>query len=813
MKNVYKVLILSDFEREICAVLNELSEYNLILCSEQIDSTEELRKIIKDEGYDIIITDYIFLNISVYDLFDIMYQASVSIPVILISRNISRDDMFKSIEAGIDDYIEIEDLSRLKYSVFRILSSLKKKETGNESDINLNSVLDVKLEKYTTNILANQRLMFNSLSDATLIFDPDGNIVEVNDAAVEAYGYTREEFTLLKIFDLQDDVTFLDEPEYFPEKDSRFSIFHKRKDNILIAVNINVIRSICNNVLFTGFVYNISDRDIKVRYNKGNKYLYSSLFNNMTEAYLYAKVVYDTEGRPIDYIPLEVNDAFEKMTGFGREQVIGKKATTTNPYIMKSKPNLVDIYGEVALTGERRQIEIKIKRKIYLLSSYSPFQDYFVSIFLDITGQKENEREIIKLSTALEQSPIMIIITDTLGNVEYVNPKFTEVTGYASEEVLGRNFRFIRSRKMSTKVYADMWNVITSGNEWRGEFINKRKNGKLYYVSASISPIRNEADEITHYIAIQEDITSKKGTEKELEKSNKKLKKALKELQVMQKNMIVHEKMASIGQLAAGVSHEINNPLGYVISNFEILKKFPAKIEAIVNEYKGLKDSILAEDMEAVEKKLFSIELMEGNCKNNEYIEIVNDIFQICDEGLERISSIVRELNFFARAEHNKLFEDYDLNKGIDGALQIALNNARTTIEIRRDFGRLPLIKALRSKIDRVILNIAVNAVQAINLKHKNDIDVISVRTYYSKQYVYCEIEDNGIGIKKKDINRIFDPFFTTKPVGQGIGLGLSLSHSIVVEMHKGELTIKSIYGKGTVVTIMLPINSDIITY
>ncbi|WP_270566369.1 PAS domain S-box protein [Clostridium beijerinckii] len=815
MNNVYRVLILSNFQKEICAVLEDLPECNLILCFEQVDSMEDLRKVLEDGCYDIIISDYIFNNISVYDLFNIMCQNSFSIPIILISQKISRNDMFKSIKAGINDYIEIDDLSRLKYSVFRILSSVKKKEIRNESDLELGLAFDAKLEKYTDNILANQRLMFNSLCDAILIFDSDGNIVEVNNAALDAYGYTREELTSLKIFDLQEDVTFLDMPEYFPEKDSKFSILHRKKDNVLIAVNINVIRSICNNVLFVGFVHNVLDGDIKVRYNKENKYLYSSLFSNMTEAYLYAKVVYDTWGNPIDYIPLEVNHAFEKMTGFSREQLIGKKATEINPYIIKTKPNMVERCGSVGKTGENTKFEISLGNngKTYLVSSYSPSQDYFVNIFSDVTSQKSDEREIIKLVTALEQSPVMIIITDTLGNVEYINPKFTEVTGYASGEVYNRNIRFIGSKKMPTKVYGDMWNVIKSGNEWRGEFINKRKDGKLYYASASISPVRNEVDQIIHYIAIQEDITNKKKTEKELEKSNKKLKKAMKELQVMQKNMMINEKMASIGQLAAGVSHEINNPLGYVISNFDILKKFPMKIESIVNEYKELKDLILAEDTESVEKKLISIELMEKSYKNNEYIEIVNDILKTCDEGLERISSIVRELNFFARAEHNKLFNDYDLNNSIDSAFVIALNNSRNTIQIRKDLGELPLIKALGSKIDRVILNIAVNAVQAINLKGENMIGVVSVRTYCSKQYVYCEIGDNGIGIKKKDINRIFDPFFTTKPVGQGVGLGLSLSHSIVVEMHKGELTIKSVYGKGTIVTITLPINSDISSY
>lgn len=614
---------------------------------------------------------------------------------------------------------------------------------------------------------------------------------------------------------MQDDTSCFNETEYFPKKTSEFFVLHKTKDSILIAVTIKIIKSLLNNGLFIGIIHNISDTDIKVRYDVAGRYRNSSLFSNMTEAYLYAKAVYDSEGTPIDYIPLEVNPAFEKMTGFSREQLVGKRATEVNPYIKVSKPNMVEVCGKVGKTGESTKFEINMASngKLYLVSSYSPDQDYFVNIFSEITSQRNNEIEIRKLVTSIEQSPVMVIITHTSGNVEYINPKFTQVTGYTFEEVYNRNITLIGSRKMSSKVYSDMWNVIKGGGEWQGEFTNRTKNGKLYYVSASISPIRNEANEITHYIAIQEDITNKKGTEKELEKSNKKLKNAMKELQVMQKNMMVHEKMASIGQLAAGVSHEINNPLGYVISNFQILKKFPAKIEAIFNEYEKLKDSILAEDMEAVEKKLISIELMEDNRKINEYIEVANDIFQICDEGLERISSIVKELNFFARAEHNKLFEDYDLNNSIHSAFSIALNNTRHNIEVRKDLGKLPSIKALSSKIDRVILNVAVNAVQAINLKSENEMGVISVRTYCCNHNVYCEIEDNGIGIKKKDINRIFDPFFTTKPVGQGIGLGLSLSHSIVVEMHKGELTIKSVYGKGTIVTIMLPINIDITTY
>lgn len=811
MNNVYKVLILSDFQKEICIALNKLVECNLILSSKQIDSELNLKKVLEEEGYNIIISDYIFIN----DLFDIMSQSSVCIPVIMISQKMSQNDMFKSIKSGIEDCIEIDDLYRLKYSVFRILCGVKKKEKRNKLDIESMSEFYGKSEKHIEAIVANQRRIFNNLNDATLIFDSEGKIFDVNDAAIESYGYTREEFTSLKIFDLQEEVTYLDEPEYFPEIDSRFSILHRKKDSSLIAVNIDIIKSISSNTSFVGFVHNIWDRDIKEKHNKVKKNIYSSSFDNMAEAYLYAKVIYDDNGRPIDYIPLEVNSKFEEMTGFRRKQLIGKKATEIKLCNRKGEIDILELCGRVAKTGESTKFEINMvnARKTYLLSSYSPAQDYFVNIFSDITCQRKNEREIVKLITAIDQSTVMIIITDILGNIEYINPKFTEITEYSLEEVRNRNIELIESNRMPKKVKVDMLNIIKSGKEWRGALINKKKNGGIYHASASISPVRNEIGVITNYISIQEDITDKQRIEKELKNSNKKLKKAMKELHVMQKNLMINEKMASIGQLAAGVSHEINNPLSYVISNFDILKKFKTKREAIFNEYRELRESILAKDTEAVEKKLSSIELMERRCKNNKCMEVANDIFKTCDEGLERISSIVKELNYFARAKHDNLFDDYDLNNGIDRALAIALNNARYNIQIRKYLEKLPLIKALSSKMDRVILNVAVNAVQAINLNNKNGMGAILVRTYCNNEYVYCEIEDNGIGIKKKDISRIFDPFFTTKSVGEGVGLGLSLSHSIVVEMHKGEFSIKSIYGKGTVVTIMLPINSHINSY
>ncbi|MFQ5631922.1 MAG: PAS domain S-box protein, partial [bacterium] len=195
----------------------------------------------------------------------------------------------------------------------------------------------------------------------------------------------------------------------------------------------------------------------------------------------------------------------------------------------------------------------------------------------EISERKRAEDALRKLSHAVEQSPVSIIITDTEGNIEYVNPKFKEVTGYTSEEVFGKSPRILKFGETPPEEYKRLWETITSGKEWRGEFHNKKKNGELYWELASISPVTNLKGEITHFLAVKEDITERKRADEQIRNQNVLLEKAVQEkqheMEHLMERLVRQEKLAAIGQISGSIAHELRNPLGAIKQSIFFLNR------------------------------------------------------------------------------------------------------------------------------------------------------------------------------------------------------------------------------------------------
>jgi PAS domain S-box-containing protein len=209
--------------------------------------------------------------------------------------------------------------------------------------------------------------------------------------------------------------------------------------------------------------------------------------------------------------------------------VVGKPVSGVIPGIKESSPELFASYGRVAATGTPEKFEICLTPlNLWLsISVYGPKRGCFVAVFENITERKRIEDELRQLSRAVEQSPASIVITNPSGDIEYVNPRFVELTGYTVAEVVGKNPRLLKSGDKSPGAYRELWQTITAGKEWRGEFHNRKKNGEFYWEYASISPIRDPAGRITHYLAVKEDITARKQTEAEREQLIQELQDAL----------------------------------------------------------------------------------------------------------------------------------------------------------------------------------------------------------------------------------------------------------------------------------------------
>lgn len=254
------------------------------------------------------------------------------------------------------------------------------------------------------------------------------------------------------------------------------------------------------------------------------------------------------------------------------------------------------------------------------------------------------------------------------------------------------------------------------------------------------------------------------------------------------KRLVQSEKLASLGELAAGVAHEINNPVGYVSSNLTTLQKYLAVYDKVLDAPEA--DS---PDMAAVKKK-------------NNYAFIRQDVQNLVketQEGVGRVKTIIQDLKDYARTNAAAHYVATDIHVGLKSTLNIARNHLKNRADVRLTLGKLPLVECAPSQIDQVLLNLIVNAAQAMP---EGKMGLIEVRTECDHQQVWIEVQDNGPGIPADILKKIFDPFFTTKDPGTGTGLGLSVSQNII-QQHGGTLTVSSTVGVGTTFKITLPIH------
>ncbi|HET9049452.1 MAG TPA: ATP-binding protein [Chiayiivirga sp.] len=266
------------------------------------------------------------------------------------------------------------------------------------------------------------------------------------------------------------------------------------------------------------------------------------------------------------------------------------------------------------------------------------------------------------------------------------------------------------------------------------------------------------------------------------------------ELSEAQTRLAQVDKMASIGLLAAGVAHEINNPIGFVQSNLGSMESYLKEIFVLLDRY---------EQAGTDPVKLGAIAELRSSIDLAYLRDDIPALLAESKDGIRRVREIVQNLKDFSHPDTLAEFKLTDLHVGIDSAINIAWNEIKYRAELKKEYGDIPLVMCRPSEINQVILNLLVNASQAIG-SH----GVISVRTGMKDQMVWIEVADNGAGIPPDVLARVFDPFFTTKPVGTGTGLGLSLSYGIV-HKHGGHIAVKSAVGVGTSFKVWLPIEQD----
>lgn len=338
--------------------------------------------------------------------------------------------------------------------------------------------------------------------------------------------------------------------------------------------------------------------------------------------------------------------------------------------------------------------------------------------------------------------------------------------------------------------------MAASSGEWTGEVALPIGQRRPLVLMLQIQAIRDAgvAGQVRCYGVSARDISFEYARKTELQSRNAELEVAYRKLKGAQEQLLQSEKLASIGQLAAGVAHEINNPIGYVHSNLATLQEYSKHLLTLVETYERQFDQparIEARSEINDLRQRLDFDFLQG------------DLPQLIDEsreGIERVRKIVQDLKDFSRSDRRDKFVLADIHRGLDSTLNIIWNDLKYKAQVVKTFGEIPQIECIPSELNQVFMNILLNAGQAIAER-----GIVTVSSSVDGDHVVVAIGDDGAGMPEEVLPRIFDPFFTTKPVGTGTGLGLAISYGLV-KKHHGTIDVTSTPGEGTLFLIRLPI-------
>ncbi len=399
--------------------------------------------------------------------------------------------------------------------------------------------------------------------------------------------------------------------------------------------------------------------------------------------------------------------------------------------------------------------------------------------------------------------PIIVAVDDmkairTLVEKTLTDAGFTVITGENGQEGLE-----LVKRHNPDIIISDVEMPVMNGHEFCTAIKQDTQLRKIYFIHLSTLDTTDNKVEGLNLGA--DDYISKETPPTELiarVKAGLRIRKLQKKLDTTYDKLLQSEKMASIGQLAAGVAHEINNPTGFVHSNLNTLKEYSQDILKILLSYDHLIVTLQKEDQStSIATAMQELQTLREEIDLDFIIEDMTDLLNESYDGTDRIKKIVAGLKTFAHPG-KKQMEDADINECLNTTLNIVKNELKYKSDITRNYQKdLPKLKCFPQKLSQAFMNILVNSSQAIEKDGK-----IAIATRLQDNSIRILFSDNGTGISSENINRIFDPFFTTKDVGQGTGLGLHVAYTLIQD-HGGTIEVKSQEGKGTVMAITLPID------
>ena len=424
-----------------------------------------------------------------------------------------------------------------------------------------------------------------------------------------------------------------------------------------------------------------------------------------------------------------------------------------------------------------------------------------------VTAERDRlQSELTLRSCALDAAVAHFMIVDVIARparIVFVNRALATSHGYDPAELLGKSPTILVDVERSEE-YTQLNDAMRNGENARAQLRSRRKDGVSFWAGIAVSPVRDESGRVTHFVSVGTDITKKLEDEHNRRDLQFRLYAEMKERERMGVELRIAQKLEAVGQLAAGIAHEINTPVQYVGDSVLFLQTAMDDFEKMLNAYRSAVSALCqGGDPCATKSDLADME----RSTDIEFLRAeVPRAFERILEGVKRVANIVRAMKEFAHPDTNEQ-NPADINHALETTLTVASNEYKYSAHVETRFGDIPDVICNIGELNQVFLNLIVNAAHAIQTSGKDSFTGrIVVATEADEAFVRVRVEDNGCGIPENIRERIFDPFFTTKEVGKGTGQGLAIARSIVVEKHGGRIEVQSQPGEGTQFTLVLPI-------
>jgi PAS domain S-box-containing protein len=642
--------------------------------------------------------------------------------------------------------------------------------------------------------------ILDTLMDGVIMMESDGTVFAFNPAAARIFGYPAEQIIGCNVNELvpaphkgQHDI-YLE--KYLHGGESNLvgkgvrELMAQHRDGHTLPVELAISEALINGRrMFIGIVRDISKRKQADEAMRLERERFELAMRGSTDGLwdwnlLTNEVYYSPRWKEmLGYKDEELANSVKSWSEHIHDEDLPRALRTVDAYVGGE----IDEYHIEYRMYHKQGMDVDILSRAILLCDEAGKPLRLIGTHVDITQQKQMEallRESEKrFRTIFDSAQDAMMLLDDNGFVD-CNPATLKMFGCVDR----KDFTRLHPADLSPPRQPDGADSLNQANEQIAialqegkhffEWRHRRNNGEEFSAEVLLSAMKLSGRRVLH--ATVRDISARKAAEKKLKEA--------------QAQLLQSEKLASIGQLAAGVAHEINNPVGYVNSNLGSLKRYIKDLLALAQQYEALESQL--PDNKAKRALISSKERLDIEFLKQD----LDDLIQESLEGIDRVKQIVRDLKDFSHVDE-ATWEIADVHHGINSTLNIVHNELKYKAEVIKEYGELPTIYCLPSQLNQVFMNLLVNAGHALQDKGK-----IFIRTgVQGGDHVWIEIEDTGAGIPPQNLKRIFEPFFTTKEVGKGTGLGLSLAYGII-EKHQGTIEVDSEQGRGTRFRILLPV-------